>query len=135
MREVLHTLLSLNRSGCQWDMLPHDVLPKSPVYDDFVPWRDDGTWAKLVEVWRERMRAYADEAAYVHVIVNERRSVDNGEMVIAMTNGSSATVKKFFREKDGRIRLQPANETMDPIYVSENDITIEGVVVGVLRRF
>jgi len=69
------------------------------------------------------------------VIVNERRNADNGEMVIAMTNGTSATVKKFYREKDGRIRLQPANETMDPIYVSENDITIEGVVVGVLRRY
>jgi repressor LexA len=69
------------------------------------------------------------------VIVNERRNADNGEMVIAMTNGSSATVKKFYREKDGRIRLQPANETMDPIYVNENDITIEGVVVGVLRRY
>jgi repressor LexA len=69
------------------------------------------------------------------VIVNERRSVDNGEMVIAMTNGSSATVKKFYREKDGRIRLQPANETMEPIYVSENDISIQGVVVGVLRRY
>ena len=69
------------------------------------------------------------------VIVNERRNADNGEMVIAMTNGTSATVKKFYREKDGRIRLQPANETMEPIYVNENDITIQGVVVGVLRRY
>ncbi len=69
------------------------------------------------------------------VIVNERRNADNGEMVIAMTNGTSATVKKFYREKDGRIRLQPANETMEPIYVSENDISIQGVVVGVLRRY
>src|SRR5215831_12124404 len=48
MREVLHTLFYLNRSGCQWDMLPHDLLPKSTVYDYFVQWRDDGTWAKLV---------------------------------------------------------------------------------------
>ena len=69
------------------------------------------------------------------VVVNERRSVDNGEMVIAMLNGSSATVKKFYRERDGRIRLQPANETMAPMYVHENDITIQGVVVGVLRRY
>ena len=69
------------------------------------------------------------------VIVNERQSADNGEMVIAMMHGSSATVKKFYRERDGRIRLQPANETMEPIYVDENDIRIEGVVVGVLRRY
>ena len=69
------------------------------------------------------------------VVVNERQSVDNGEMVIAMLSGSSATVKKFYRERDGRIRLQPANETMAPMYVHENDITIQGVVVGVLRRY
>jgi repressor LexA len=69
------------------------------------------------------------------VVVNERRSADNGEMVIAMMHGTSATVKKFYRERDGRIRLQPANETMEPLYVHENDISIHGVVVGVLRRF
>jgi len=69
------------------------------------------------------------------VVVNERQRADNGEMVIAMLNGNSATVKKFYRERDGRIRLQPANETMQPIYVHENDISIQGIVVGVLRRY
>jgi repressor LexA len=69
------------------------------------------------------------------VVVNERQRADNGEMVIAMLNGSSATVKKFYRERDGRIRLQPANETMQPMYVHENDISIQGIVVGVLRRY
>ena len=69
------------------------------------------------------------------VVVNERRSADNGEMVIALMNGASATVKKFYRERDGRIRLQPANETMPPLYVHENDISIQGIVVGVLRRY
>jgi repressor LexA len=69
------------------------------------------------------------------VVVNERQRADNGEMVIAMLHGNSATVKKFYRERDGRIRLQPANETMAPIYVHENDITIQGIVVGVMRRY
>src|SRR4030095_15208515 len=69
------------------------------------------------------------------VSVNERKSADNGEMVIAMLHGNSATVKRMYRERDGRIRLQPANETMAPTYVHENDITIQGVVVGVLRRY
>ena len=68
------------------------------------------------------------------VVVNERQSADNGEMVIALIDGQSATVKKLYREQDGRIRLQPANETMAPIYVHENDITIQGIVVGVMRR-
>jgi len=69
------------------------------------------------------------------VVINERRSADNGEMVIALINGSSATVKKLYRERDGRIRLQPANETMPPIYVNENDVMIQGIVVGVMRRY
>lgn len=69
------------------------------------------------------------------VVVNERQRADNGEMVIALIDSTSATVKKFYRERDGRIRLQPANATMEPIYVHENDIAIQGVVVGVLRRY
>jgi repressor LexA len=69
------------------------------------------------------------------VVVNERRRADNGEMVIALINGNAATVKKYYRERDGRIRLQPANDTMQPIYVHENDITIQGIVVGVMRRY
>jgi repressor LexA len=69
------------------------------------------------------------------VVVNERPRADNGETVIALIDGSAATVKKYYRERDGRIRLQPANPTMDPIYVNENDVRIQGVVVGVLRRY
>lgn len=69
------------------------------------------------------------------VVVNERPRADNGETVIALIDGNSATVKKYYRERDGRIRLQPANQTMDPIFVNENDVKIQGVVVGVLRRY
>ena len=59
MREVLNTIFSLNRSGCQWEMLPHDLLPKSTVYDYFAQWRDDGTWTTLVKALRERTRVEA----------------------------------------------------------------------------
>ena len=52
MREVLNTLLYLTRSGCQWEMLPHDLLPKSSVYDYFAQWRDDGTWTKILTALR-----------------------------------------------------------------------------------
>ncbi len=69
------------------------------------------------------------------VVVNERQTADNGEMVIALINNTNATVKKIYRERDGRIRLQPANESMAPMYVHENDVTIQGIVVGVLRRY
>jgi len=47
MREVLNTLFYLHRSGCRWDRLPHDVLPKSTVYDSLAQWRADGTWRTL----------------------------------------------------------------------------------------
>ncbi|MGQ0539071.1 MAG: transcriptional repressor LexA [Gemmatimonadaceae bacterium] len=69
------------------------------------------------------------------VIVRNHRGADNGEMVIALIDGNSATLKRYYRERDGRIRLQPANPEMAPIYVHENDITIQGVVVGVIRRY
>lgn len=69
------------------------------------------------------------------VIVNERKTADNGEMVIALLHGTGATVKRFYRERDGRIRLQPANEHVAPLYVHENDILVQGVVVGVIRRY
>ena len=59
LREGLQTLCSLNRRGCQWEMLPHDVLPKRTVYDSCAPGRDDGTWAKMVQAWREQPRVHA----------------------------------------------------------------------------
>jgi CheY-like chemotaxis protein len=61
-REVLNTLFYLNRSGCQWDMLPHDLLPKSTVYDYFAQWRDDGTWTRIVQALREQVRVAAGRA-------------------------------------------------------------------------
>src|SRR5512147_1189693 len=56
MREVLNTLLYQARTGCQWDMLPHDLLSKSTVYDYFAQWRDDGTWQRIVDVLRSKVR-------------------------------------------------------------------------------
>jgi putative transposase len=57
MREVVNALLYQNRSGCQWDMRPHDLPPKSTVYDYFAAWRDDGTWQVMWDVLREGYRA------------------------------------------------------------------------------
>jgi putative transposase len=58
-REVRNTLCSLNRRGCQWDMLPPDFFPQSPVYAYFAQGRADGTWTRLVQAWRERHRVEA----------------------------------------------------------------------------
>jgi putative transposase len=59
LREVVNTILYLNRSGCQWDMLPHDLPPKSTAYDSFAQWRDDGTWQTVVDTLRGRVRVAA----------------------------------------------------------------------------
>jgi putative transposase len=56
MREVINTILYLDRTGCQWDMLPHDLLPKSTAYEYFAQWRDDGTWQTMVDVLRTQVR-------------------------------------------------------------------------------
>ena len=56
LREVLNALLYQSRSGCQWDMLPHDFPPKSTVYEYFAAWRDDGTWQLVLDVLREGYR-------------------------------------------------------------------------------
>jgi repressor LexA len=64
------------------------------------------------------------------IVVEPRPTADNGEIVVAMIDGE-ATVKRFFRER-GRVRLQPENSTMEPIYA--DDVTIVGRVEAVIRR-
>lgn len=68
------------------------------------------------------------------VIVEKRDTAENGETVVALVRSSEATLKKFYRE--GRmIRLQPANPALAPIRVPAGDVSIQGVVIGLIRRF
>src|SRR3954454_20452651 len=62
MREVFNAILYINRSGCQWDMLPHDFPAKSTVYDHFAQWRDDGTWKPMMAALRCQVRRAAGRA-------------------------------------------------------------------------
>ena len=64
--------------------------------------------------------------------MERRNTARNGEIVVAVLPDGDATLKRFFKE-DGRIRLQPANATMQPIFV--DDVEIRGVVTGVVRRY
>ena len=66
------------------------------------------------------------------VVVEETNQARNGDIVVAMINNGVVTLKRFFKEP-GRIRLEPANSTMQPIFAK--DVTIQGKVVGVVRRF
>jgi repressor LexA len=69
-----------------------------------------------------------------YVIVNSRNVAQNGEMVVALVHGDSATVKKFYREGD-RVRLQPAHMGMAPMYFRSHEVMVQGIVVGVIRRY
>ena len=68
------------------------------------------------------------------IVLEKRDTAQNGETVVALVDGEQATLKRYYREGH-RIRLQPANPNMSPIYVDESHVSIQGVVVGLMRRF
>lgn len=67
------------------------------------------------------------------IVVEKHGSAENGQSVVAMINGDSVTLKKFYIEKDG-IRLQPANPDLQPIYIKNEELQILGIVIGVIRK-
>jgi repressor LexA len=69
------------------------------------------------------------------VIVENRKTARDGEMVIALLDGENATLKKLYREGGGTVRLQPANARLKPLCVDQDRLRIQGVVIGVLRKY
>jgi repressor LexA len=69
-----------------------------------------------------------------YVLVEKSQTARNGEIVVALVNGSDTTLKRFYKEGD-MIRLQPSNATMEPIMVPAANVQIQGRVVGVLRKY
>ncbi len=128
-RSVELPLLGLVAAGSPIESLSHNESVSVP--DGFL--RRNGSHYVLKVRGESMIEDHIEDGDYV--VVNERQSADNGEMVIALLDGAAATVKRYFRERDGRIRLQPSNETMEPLYVHEDDVRIQGIVVGVLRRY
>ena len=93
--------------------------------------RKGGTFALKVEGDSMRDEGILDGD---YVIVERRETARNGERVVALLpDTGESTLKTFFREADGRIRLQPANDAFEPITV--RDCTIQGVVIGVMRAY
>jgi putative transposase len=80
LREVLNAILYLNHSGCQWDMLPHDLPRKSTVFGYFSRWRDDGTWQRIVDVLRAQVRVEAGREATPSAACIDSQSVKTTEV-------------------------------------------------------
>ena len=69
------------------------------------------------------------------MVVEPTQVANPGEIVVALVGEDEATLKRFYREPGGKIRLQPANSDMPPILVPAADVKIQGRVVGVLRKY
>ncbi len=69
-----------------------------------------------------------------YVLVEKARTAHNGDIVVALVDGTDATLKRFFHEGDN-IRLQPSNAAMKPIIVPAGSVQIQGRVIGVLRKY
>jgi len=80
LREVINAILYINRTGCQWDMLPHDLLPKSTVYGYFAQWRDDGTWTKFVDALRVQVRTQETREPTPSAVCIDSQSVKTTEI-------------------------------------------------------
>jgi len=70
-----------------------------------------------------------------YVVCEQTQVANAGDIVVALVGGEEATLKRFYREGPGKIRLQPANSEMAPIMVAANDVKIQGRVIGVLRKY
>jgi repressor LexA len=70
-----------------------------------------------------------------YVLVQRATDVRDGEIVVALVDGTEATLKRFYREPNGQVRLQPANSNMQPIFVDRSAVEIQGRVLAVLRKF
>ena len=69
------------------------------------------------------------------IVVEQSQVANPGEIVVALVGGEEATLKRYYREGGGRVRLQPANAEMAPIIVPATDVKIQGRVIGVLRKY
>ena len=70
-----------------------------------------------------------------YVVVENRSEAQDGEMVVALLDGQNVTLKKLYQEADGHVRLQPANAAVAPLILPAASVRVQGVVLGVLRRY
>jgi transposase/transposase-like protein len=137
MREVVNTILYLNRSGCQWDMLPHDLPAKSTVYEYFAQWRDDGTWQEILDALRQAVRIAVGKDKNLRAGSIDSQSVKASEIADdrAYDGGKKITVCCFSRKwRDAPPELYYNSAGVSPCEspASKNYTSLEKVAI--LRR-
>ena len=70
-----------------------------------------------------------------YVVIERRENARNGEQVVALLDTGEATLKRYYKESGGKVRLQPANKSMEPRIVDAGRLKIQGVVIGVLHSY
>ena len=70
-----------------------------------------------------------------YVVIERRENAKSGEQIVALVDGQEATLKRFYKESGGKVRLQPANKSMAPRVLEADRVKIQGVVIGVLRSY
>ena len=110
---------------------PLDVMDRADEFLELDSYFPDGCFALKVK-GESMVDALISDGDLV--LIEPRDTAANGEIVVAFVNNEGATLKRFFKE-EGKIRLQPENPTMDPIYLDpKDDLKIQGIVKGVVRK-
>ncbi|HZQ51622.1 MAG TPA: transcriptional repressor LexA [Bryobacteraceae bacterium] len=125
--EAVIPLLGRIAAGAPVEAIPN---PESLHFSDFVG--NENTFALQV-----RGESMIDDhiCSGDFVLVEKSDSVKNGDIVVALVDGAEATLKRYYAEPDGRIRLQPANAAMEPIFVDPASLQIQGRVLAVMRKY
>lgn len=133
-RDVADPSLELPLLGAVAAGLPIEAIPDREVLS--VP-RDMVKHGKDNFVLRVEGNSMIDEQIRDgdYIVVTSQPTASDGDMVVALVGGDSATVKKLFREPGNRIRLQPANASIEPLVVDASEVVVQGVVVGLIRKF
>jgi repressor LexA len=111
---------------------PVEAIPnaESLQFSDFA--RDENTYALQV---RGDSMIEDHICSGDYVLVEKTDTVKNGEIVVALVDGTEATLKRYYREPDGRVRLQPANTAMQPIFIDPSQLDVQGKVLAVMRKY
>jgi transposase len=130
IREIINAILYQNRTGCQWDYLPHDLPPKSATYYYYAKWRDDGTDQVINELLRCQAREAAGRTEDPSLVVLDSQSIHNAVNVPAATTGRDASKKVPGRKRGIAIDIIGLITAVAVLAASAHDNEIGKALLG-----